>query len=186
MNQQVVNFLWRVVRQDILTPQQVLVLRELFTDDATERDCVRFIEDNKLVTGTNLEALKLALSVGTRHAVLDKKELASAVLDEGKLEEPAPDLGITGPDPGVEWFCYIGVTRGLLTREVCLSLLADLPDETSDLLGFAQSCLNYGMIKDLNVLQKLTDEALEGWARGRPPPFSVFTDEGTGPVWEKA
>jgi hypothetical protein len=35
-----------------------------------------------------------------------------------------------------------------------------------------------GFCRDISEVQKLTDEALEQWARGTSPPFSVFAEGG--------
>lgn len=185
MNQQIATFLWRAARRDILTPQQCLVLRELFTEGATIEECVDFIATNRLVTETQVSALRLASDVHARRARVDREDLKAQELEESRLEEAPPPAAVWEPDPGLEWFCYIAVEEGLLTREVCLSLIADL-EEASDLLGFAQSVLNCGLIRDMKTVQRLTDDALERWARGGPPPFSVLTEDGPPGMWEKA
>ena len=89
------------------------------------------------------------------------------------------------PDPGLEWICYLAVAKKIMTREICLCVAADL-DEVVDVLSFAQAVMDTGLCKDLHLVQNLTDEALEQWAQGKEPPFSVFAEEPPGAGSEPA
>lgn len=171
MNERIAAFCWRAVKRGILTPGQCLVLRELFTEKATLEDCVEFIEKNSLVDEKKIKALRLQLKASPREVTLSEGDRLPG--EEGLPEEQPPARPVFEPDPGLDWFCHLAVKRGLLTREICLCLIADM-DTVVDLLSFAQAVVDTGLCRDLDAIQELTDEALEQWARGKKPPTSIF------------
>lgn len=176
MNEQVRAFLWRAARRDILTPNQCIILRELFANTGTVEDCYRLIAENMMLDQRRLQALRLqidTIETHSRKATVDKQSLGEDL--EALLQQSGPDEpSAWEPDPGLEWFCYLAVNRGLLTREMCLSVFADV-EGAQDLLGFAQSVMNVGLCRDLSLIQELIDEALESWAHSPKPPVTTFS-----------
>lgn len=175
MNAEIASFCWRAAQRRILTAGQCLVLRDLFSDRATVAECVAFIEKNKLVDEKKLSALKLQMSSEPRKVAAVDFEQAENLSEVEQLIQTASGSQTWEPDPGLDWFCYLAVSKGVLTREVALCLIADM-DEAADLLGFAQAVVTTGLCNDLPKIQQLTDEALEQWARAKPVPVSIFAD----------
>lgn len=181
MNTDIASFCWRAAQRGILTAGQCLVLREVFRDKGDVEDCVVFIEKNKLVDEKKLAALKLQMSSKPRRVDAVDFEQADNLSDVEHLIQAASSKEEWEPDPGLDWFCYLVVSQKVLTREVCLCLIADM-DEAADLLGFAQAVVSTGLCSDLLKIQQLTDEALEQWARNRPVPASIFNEQTTHPA----
>lgn len=171
MNTEITEFCWRAAKRGILTPGQCLVLRELFTEKATLEDCVAFITKNRLTDEKKLKALKLQMKSAPKQVVVREGELLPG--EEALADAVTPER-TWEPDLGLEWFCYLAVSRKILTREICMYLAADLA-EVVDLLSFAQAVVDTGLCRDIHEVQRLTDEALEQWARGKEPPFRVFS-----------
>jgi hypothetical protein len=180
MNTQIAKFLWTAARRDILTPGQCLVLRDLlqdvFGDEGTLDNYVGFIEEHRLLDENKMEALRLLVEAGAKRVSLDTQELDQDI-EEVISRELKESVVVWEPNPGLDWFCCLAVQKGILTRDACLVLVADL-DEACDLLGFAQSMINMGFCRDIAEVQKLIDQSLELWARGDSPPFSVFAEGG--------
>jgi hypothetical protein len=182
MNAEINSFLWRLAKRDILTPGQCLVLRELFDEKSTIQDCVLFVEKNKLLPDAKFTAMRLAAESGARQITVEEMDLDENI--EFLLDEKKPiDRSRWHPDMGLEWFCFLSVKKGFMSRGTCLSIIADL-DEATDVLGFAQAVIDCGLSKDLEKVQELVDEALEMWARGKPPPYSILAG-GDWADWEK-
>lgn len=160
-----------------MTPGQCLVLRELFDEKATIEECLEFIKKNGLVDDRKLKALQLQMTASPTHVAITEGERLPGE-EEMPDEETVPAKPPFEPDPGLEWFCYLAVTKGMLTREIALCLVADM-DTVVDLLSFAQAVVDTGLCRDLIAVQQLTDEALEQWARGKMPPMSIFATSGT-------
>jgi hypothetical protein len=179
MNTQIAKFLWNAARRDILTPGQCLVLRDLLQDvygnEGSVNDYVGFIAEHRLLDESKMEALRLQVETGAKRVNVDKLDLDQD-LEEIISQQMTEEEVVWEPNPGLDWLCCLAVQKGLLTKDACIVLVADL-DEACDLLGFAQSMVNMGFCRDISEVQKLTDEALEQWARGASPPFSVFSDD---------
>jgi hypothetical protein len=139
-------------------------------------DYVGFIAEHRLLDESKMAALRLQVETGAKRVSLDKMDLDQD-LEEIIARETTEEEVVWEPNPGLDWLCYLAVEKGVLTKDACLVLVSDL-DEACDLLGFAQSMVNMGFCRNIAEVQKLTDEALEQWARGTSPPFSVFTEDG--------
>ena len=174
MNPVIATFCWRAVKRGILTTGQCLVLRELFDEGANLSDCVNFIAKNSIVDGSKLKALKLQMTAAPQEVPYDPVNPPDAI--EDLIEKEIAGERKWEPDPGLEWFCCLAIEKGLLTKEICLCLAADLQD-VNDLLSFAQAVVDTGLCKDLLKVQTLTDEALEQWAQGNPVPYPVLSGD---------
>jgi len=81
-------------------------------------------------------------------------------------------------DNGTCWFCYLAINDGLLSRQCCEDLLAELGDDV-ELLTFAQAVVDQQLCTDIDQIQQLLDAACTQAADGPPPDSELEYETGS-------
>lgn len=85
----------------------------------------------------------------------------------------APPRLIAAVPLELQWFCYLAIRQGMMTREQCIELDAEL-GRTRDFLEFAQAVVVLLPKEKFPAIQELVETSIHYANTGRPPPTRVF------------
>ena len=153
-------FLFAAKEKGLLNDTHANILKSVCPTNATLTDLFDIVS----VCGIDIELRAL-------------DELAEHV--KSLLSKPAEETARTGTSSHwqipleLEWFCYHGVTEGLIDRDECLCIVASV-EEAADLLSFAQTMIDADICDDFSCLQGFLDTSMREAAKGKHPPLNVF------------
>lgn len=183
------SFLDRAVDAGLLSMIHRTIVSEMADQNAGVAEVVQLILNFNVCSDVDaLDALRQKVET------LPETDLLSSET-EIKAAMPAENPSIRSPVPravdakreaerhkkeasecaGIDWFCYLAISQGCISREVALGLMAEVSD-IADILDFAQAVIDHWLSDDYSKVQSFLDQAFTLTEKGILPPYSTYIE----------
>lgn len=171
---QIELFARRAIKRGIMDESQARIVKEMISVDADLDEFTNTILEFGVCTDSEaVETLKNdTFATWNAMSTEDRLLVTNEVMVGG-------DRATRGDTLGLDWFCFFAISEGILTKETCISIAAEIEDLT-DVLIFAQAVVDRCVSGDFDKLQKCVEKAALMMKTGRTNlPYRIF---GRGPA----